>query len=318
MRQFEHFKGDVLIKQRNKVPLTAFERDCGAVWSQLGTWVAHRSEVQEEIFFVGTERQAQHCPGRWELDATPYAKGLTLYRWSPKRQELCMHSLEDWLASDEHLRSSVVMFSTTEIGKSKVAHLIAQELCVGMGQDRYCFCKAVDSLGVLSYAGDLRSSGAICLMDISFSASRGKVLGAEEFKALFDVQEGGTIKDTRYKPAVLPSGVPRVLGLQGSASDAGRWFRDHSQPELGAFLEAIAPQEGRRETVQAFKARVGRLAATFGHHEQAILRRVSVALPSQPLETEEFVRRMEGETSSRAAAARAKRKAHWAAQAKRM
>jgi hypothetical protein len=155
-------------------------------------------------------------------------------------------------------------------------------------------------------------------MDISFSASRGKVLGVEEFKALFDVQEGGTIKDTRYKPAVLPSGVPRVLGLQGSATDAGRWFRDHAQPELGAFLEAVAPQEGRRETVQAFKARVGALAASFGHHEQAILRRVSVALPSQPLVTEEFVRRMDGDNASRAAKARARRQAHWAAVAKRV
>jgi hypothetical protein len=188
---------------------------------------------------------------------------------------------------------------------------------MGKQKDRYTYSKAVDSLGILSYAGDLRESGAICLMDIKFEASRGRLLGVEDFKAIFDVQEGGTIKDTRYKPAVLPSGVPRVLGLQGSARDNGLWFREHNQPELGSFLNALAPLEGQRETVQAFKARVAALAKSFGPHEQAILRRVSVGLPGQSLVTDAFVKRLEGDNMTSAAGETASRQAHWAALSKR-
>jgi hypothetical protein len=52
---------------------------------------------------------------------------MKLYRWSPKRQELLIYTLEEWLDTEEHERSSLVLFSSAEIGKSKVSHLIAQE-----------------------------------------------------------------------------------------------------------------------------------------------------------------------------------------------
>jgi hypothetical protein len=190
-------------------------------------------------------------------------------------------------------------------------------LTVGKGADRYVFSKSIDSLGVLSYAGDLRASGCICLMDVKFEASRGRTLGVEDFKAVWDTMEGGCIKDTRYKPAVLPAGVPRVMGLQGAPEDAGIWFRDHGQENLGRFLQAIAPREGPAETVSAFKARVAELVKTFTAHEQASLRRVSVGIPTQPLVTDAFVRRLEGDNRGSAAAQRARRAAYWAARAQR-
>jgi hypothetical protein len=190
-----------------------------------------------------------------------------------------------------------------------------QELTIGKSSDRYVFTKSVDSLGILSYAGDLRAAGCICLMDVKFEASRGRILGVEDFKAVWDTMEGGCIKDTRYKPASLPAGVPRVMGLQGAPEDAGVWFREHGQENLGRFLQAIAPREGHSETMSAFRARVAALVKSFSAHEQAILRRVSIGVPTRPLVSEAFVQRLEGDNMGSAAAQRAKRAAYWAARA---
>eukprot|EP00969_Alexandrium_andersonii_P218490 9651534-Alexandrium_andersonii.AAC.1 len=101
--------------------------------------------------------------------------------------------------------------------------------------------------------------------------------------------EGGVIKDTRYKPALLPAGVPRVMGLQGGPKDAGVWFRDHHQENLGTFLDAVQSKkgrDGRAETVTAYKARLNALVSTFTAHEQAILRRVNIGLPTSSLVTD--------------------------------
>jgi hypothetical protein len=153
------------------------------------------------------------------------------------------------------------------------------------------------------------------MMDVKFEVSRGRSLGVEDFKAVWDTMEGGCIKDTRYKPAALPAGVPRVMGLQGAPDDAGVWFREHGQENLGRFLQAIAPRDGPPESVSAFRSRVAELVKSFTAHEQAILRRVSVGVPARPLVTDSFVRRLEGENRSSAATQRAKRAAYWAARA---
>jgi hypothetical protein len=190
-----------------------------------------------------------------------------------------------------------------------------EELTIGKSADRYVFTKSIDSLGILSYAGDLRAAGCIAMMDVKFEASRGRTLGVEDFKAVWDTMEGGCIKDTRYKPAALPAGVPRVMGLQGAPDDAGLWFKEHGQDNLGRYLQAIAPREGAPETVSAFRARVAELVKTFTAHEQAILRRVSIGVPTQPLVSSAFVQRLEGGNQGAAAAQRAKRAAYWAARA---
>jgi hypothetical protein len=154
-------------------------------------------------------------------------------------------------------------------------------------------------------------------MDVKFEASRGRTLGVEDFKAVWDTMEGGCIKDTRYKPAALPAGVPRVMGLQGAPEDAGIWFRDHGQENLGRFLQAIAPRDGPAESVSAFRARVSELVKSFTAHEQAILRRVSIGVPTRALVSDSFVRRLEGDNRGSAAAPHAKRAAFWAACAAR-
>jgi hypothetical protein len=173
------------------------------------------------------------------------------------------------------------------------------------------FTKAVDNLGILCYAGDLRQSGCICLMDCKFEASRGKTLGVEDLKSIWDVMEGGVIKDTRYKPANIPAGVPRIMGLQGGPGEFGIWFRDHDQANLGRFMDALAVRG--KETTEAYKMRLNAMVKTFTAHEQAILRRVSCGIPVQPLVSQSFVDRLEVDSVAAAGTQMDRRQAYWAA-----
>jgi hypothetical protein len=127
IKKFEHFKGDVAIKTRNKLPLTQFENDCSAVFPLLTTWVRHREEVSDDVFYLDSDRFHKQCPGSYEDDATVYAKRLQLVRWSQKRQTVIISTVAQWIDGDEHERSSMVLFASPETGKSKLAHLLAQE-----------------------------------------------------------------------------------------------------------------------------------------------------------------------------------------------
>eukprot|EP00969_Alexandrium_andersonii_P367652 15471169-Alexandrium_andersonii.AAC.1 len=127
VKKFEHFRGDVSIKQKNKKDLTQFELDCSAVFPQLATWVRHREEVSDDVFFLDSERFHAACPGNFDEHASAYAKGLRVVRWSQKQRQVISLTVEQWLDGDEHERSSLLLFGQAEIGKSKLAHLLAQE-----------------------------------------------------------------------------------------------------------------------------------------------------------------------------------------------
>jgi hypothetical protein len=315
--EFERFRGNTMIKLKNKVPLSQYEVDCSAVWTQLAQWVSHRAEVADDVYFLGTKRLTKQCPGNFEDDVSEYGKALQLYRWSNKQKQIVTMSLQEWLEGEEHERSSLLLMGDAEVGKSKLSMLLAQELTIGKGADRFTFTKSVDGLGILSYAGDLRQSGAIVMQDIAFSAARGKRLGHEDMKALLDCMEGGCVKDCRYKPGNLPPSVPRIIGLQGAEEQAGLCFRENEQENLARFVEAVVPrtnEAGRAETVSAFRARMAELVRGFDAHERAILRRVSIAVPRAPLVTAAFVRRLEGGNRNSAAAQAERRRAYWAAQ----
>ena len=94
----------------------------------VGRVVQHREEVSDDVLYMESDKQRRQCPGNYDEDATPYAKSLTLYRWSQKQQVLLTYSLDTWLNAEEHERSSVVLFSAAEVGKSKLSHLLAQDL----------------------------------------------------------------------------------------------------------------------------------------------------------------------------------------------
>jgi hypothetical protein len=172
VREFERFRGNTMIKLKNKVPLSQYEVDCSAVWPQLAQWVSHRTEVADDVYFLGSERLTRQCPGNFEDDVSEYGKALQLYRWSNKQRQIVTMTLQEWLEGDEHL----LLMDDAEVGKSKLSMLLAQELTIGKGADRFTFTKSVDGLGILSYAGDLRQSGAIVLQDVAFFAARGKRL----------------------------------------------------------------------------------------------------------------------------------------------
>ena len=290
-------------------------KDCDAVANKLSLWVRHREEVSDDVFYMESERQQKACPGNYDEDATQYAKGLRFVRWSRKKRQVILMRLDEWINGDEHERCSLLMFGEAEVGKSKLAHLCAQEMCIAKGADRYVFTKAVDALGVLTHAGDLRQSGAICLMDFKFQASRGKLLKEEDFKSLYDVEEGGSIKDTRYKPERLPAGVPTIMGLNGSPGSFGKWFREHEQYNMSMWLDALQALPG--ETRRAYKDRLTNLVSGFSADEQAMCRRVAIAIPSSPLVTEGFVARLEQDSRTAAAVHRQRRQAYWAAKNQR-
>ena len=126
-------------------------------------------------------------------------KKLKLIHWDHETKNFKTLTLDRWLTSEEHLLSSLLLLGPGGLGKSKLMHMIAKELCVAYDQKQYIFGKSIDSLGILSYSGAVRASGAVCLTDFEFKAARGSAYGPEALKSLLDVPEGGSIQGTRYR-----------------------------------------------------------------------------------------------------------------------
>jgi hypothetical protein len=126
------------------------------------------------------------------------------------------------------------------LGKSKLLHQLCQEICIAYDMPQYVFGKAVDPLGILSHAGELRKSGAIALTDFDLAASRGRSYGHEALKSLLDVPEGGCIKDTRWRPATIPKDKPRLLALNGDIESYGAWFWKYEQCAIATMIDCIS------------------------------------------------------------------------------
>jgi hypothetical protein len=186
---------------------------------------------------------------------------------------------------------------------------------VGKAADRFVYTKNLDGLGILAYGGDLRAAGCLVATDFSFTASRGKTLTSEDMKALLDVAEGGCLANCRYKPGLLPAGLPRVICVQADHRAAGMWMREAGQPRVAEFVEAVAPQAVGEWTLtkEQFRARIREMVKGFDGHDRAILRRVCIAVPVRPLVREALVARLEADNRSSAAAQRERRAAFWAA-----
>eukprot|EP00969_Alexandrium_andersonii_P325738 14392425-Alexandrium_andersonii.AAC.1 len=107
VKRFEQFKGDIQIKEKNKVPLTQFEKDCSAVFNMLTAWVRHREEVSDDVIYLHSAVHQKQCPGSFDDDATMYAKQLQLVRWSQKQQTVVCTTVQQWLDGEEHERSSL-------------------------------------------------------------------------------------------------------------------------------------------------------------------------------------------------------------------
>jgi hypothetical protein len=139
-------------------------------------------------------------------------------------------------------------------------------------------------------------------------------------KALLDMAEGGALANCRYKPGLLPAGLPRVICVQASHQAAGMWMREAGQPKVADFIEAVAPQAVGEWPVtrEQFKARIRELVKGFDGHDRGILRRVCIAVPTQPLVNADFIRRLESDSRSSAADQRQRRAAYWAERKRRV
>ena len=63
------------------------------------------------------------------------------------------------------------------------------------------------------------------MTDFNMKISRGGFLDAESLKSLFDIIEGGAIQDTRYRPALFPPGLPRIIAVNESEETVGNLFQ---------------------------------------------------------------------------------------------
>jgi hypothetical protein len=211
--------------------------------------------------------------------------------------------VEGWLNSEEHLQSTLVLIGGGGRGKSKLAHMLATELTLGQGCEQYIFTKALDPLGMLSHTGQVRRSGAVIFTDFEMKSGRsggGDLLGPEAMKSLLDIVEGGTIVGTRYRPTTFRPFLPRVLALQGSEDEYGRWFSEQGHSALAAVLSSLRDEAA---AVRALRA--------ADPHAQAIARRMAAALVPDvgSLITEEAKRSLAFDTKAMAAAALVRRRA---------
>jgi hypothetical protein len=98
-----------------------------------------------------------------------------------------------------------------------------------------------------------------------------------------------------------------LLAFNGDGSRIGDFMRGVQQHEVAAVIESLI-NEGMSEAQT--------LARRMSADAQAILRRISwmLAAPGMTLVNEQLKQTLQQDTASRAAAALARRRAHWAAQ----
>ena len=190
-------------------------------------------------------------------------------------------------------------------------HAMAQELCIAYEKESYIYGKSVDALGILSYAGEIRRAAVLMLTDFNLKMARGGSLGGEAAKSLFDVIEGGSIQDTRYRPALFPPSLPRVIAVNDNEQSAGNWFMQNELYGIGMALQRLADRSVPDPVAFAATG-----MKEMNADQQATARRVSFALcpDGQFLIRDETRARLMDDTTARAAAALARRRRFWNAQ----
>jgi hypothetical protein len=307
--RFVNYAENARLKKARKEQITDREMVCLTSRAALLDMVRLRQDADEWIYTLGSERQRRACPLPFEQAATREAKECLVWRWDPQRDggDWITETLEQYVNGVGAFVSSLVMVGQGGAGKSRLTHAIAQELCIGAGAGSYLYGKSLDALGILTFSGAVRRAGCVCITDADLRVARGAPLSSESFKSLFDVEEGGALQDTRYRPCQFTPGQHRLLAFNGDGSRIGNFMKEVRQYEVGDVIEALM-----NEGMSAARAR----ARTTSADTQAVLRRVSWMLvrPGLTLVNEDLRQTLQVETASRAAAALARRRAHWAAQ----
>jgi len=199
------------------------------------------------------------------------------------------------------LLSTLLLLGAGGLGKSKLMHMIAQELCAAYESDTYVFAKSIDPLGLLSHTGELRKSAVLMLTDFDLRTTKG-ILSNEEVKGLFDVVEGGSIQGTRYRPANLPEGLCRVAACNGDSGGYGAWFAKYGQRGLSIVIGNLALGDAGLETAATELMRLS-------SDEQAAARRFAVAICEGTLVTADTVVALRAAAKAKAVAGLARRQA---------
>ena len=270
-----------------------------------------RQDASDMVFTMGSPKQVKECPMPFAEAITDVVKTLKIYNWDPPTASFKRSTLVEWLDGPLHLMTTLLFTGQGGVGKSKLMHTIAQELCIAYEKDTYVFGKSIDALGVLSYAGVVRRAGVLMLTDFNMKISCGGFLDAESLKSLFDIIEGGAIQDTRYRPALFPPGLPRIIAVNESEETVGNWFSNNDQIGIGMALRRLGDSTHADPVGWASQGLM-----SLNADQQAAARRMSFAFcpDGQFLIREETRAALMQDTMATAAAAQSRRARHWAAQ----
>jgi hypothetical protein len=270
------------------------------------------------IVRLGSAAQMRACPVPWATGTSPAARSLEVFIWSNTEYKFKVVSLEAWLEDGHYLETSLLLLGAAAVGKSRILHMLSQELVLASddsGEGTYVFGKSLDPLGVLAHAGSLRGCSCISLTDFDLAAARGRVLSSETVKSLLDVPEGGVLQECRWRACTLPPSMPRMFALDGEPSTYGSYFAKYEQHGLaltiGRLEEATAPGTGVLERARLLAELQGEVKK-LGADDQAKLRRVAVAICRESLVAAEVVEAMQKDNKDKAAKGSARRAAYWA------
>ena len=171
--RFTAFVQNAIHAKHRKAALSELQVVCMLCKAPMLEVIKLRQDADDMVFHLQSAKHIAACPLDYDDGATYAAKWLKLAHWDPDAKKFHIMTLEAWLNSEEHLLSSLLLLGEGGLGKSKLAHMLAQELCVAYDKTQYVFGKSIDALGILSYAGCIRMSGCLCLTDFEFKAARG-------------------------------------------------------------------------------------------------------------------------------------------------
>ena len=289
------------LKKTRDQTLTSLEGVCVVSKASLMEVVKLRQDAGEFVFYLGADRQRRDCPKTFAEGATEQAKNLKVYVWCPAGRRFNTMTLQDWLDSEEHLMTALLLLGDGGKGKSKLSHMLAQELAIGYAKELYVLAKAMDPLGILSHTGVFKKAGALIITDADFRTTKG-AMSAEEVKSVFDIQDGGTVQGTRYRPANFPGSgeLPRIFNMNASAADMGTFFRKHDMFGIALVLEELA-----KDNLQG----AATLLRDLDADAQAQVRRFAVAccVQGESLVTEDTIATLRADAKARAAAAKKRR-----------
>jgi hypothetical protein len=180
--RFVSFVENCRIRKAEKRDLSIFDQRVLIVQNSLREAVRLYEDASDMVFRMESEQQKRATPMPWEVGASEYAKGLTVYQWSNREQRIEEYSLTDWLDGGRFLTTSLVLLGEAAAGKSRLLHMLAQEVCIALNGTTYIYGKSLDPLGVLSHAGTVRQASVLALTDFELAASRGKNLASESLK----------------------------------------------------------------------------------------------------------------------------------------